>query len=142
MHGTRIIHSLHSCGWYTHSGAACFGVCMCVSVGIRDTPGRSSLCLETSGAARRCRGWREGEKQGGHRGFCGHQANCIQVEDRQKPASPDGRDETTRKIENGGLDVVHLYARSMHRCYPANAHTHTTSTRHKQIRETTTGEDK
>lgn len=36
----------------------------------------------------------------------------------------------------------HRHARSMHRCYPAHAHTQTTSTRYKQAGETTTGEDK
>lgn len=54
--------------------------------------------------------------------------------------SPDGQDETTWKIGNGGLDAIHLCLSSMHRCYPAHSDIHT-STRHKQIRETTTGED-
>lgn len=87
-------------------------------------------------------GGREGDKQGGHRGCYRHQANCIRAEDHQQPASPDRRDEITRKMGNGGLDAVHLYARSMHRCYPAHAHAHTPSTGYKQIGETTTGEDK
>lgn len=128
-HRIRIILSLHIRQTHTHSGSVFVCVCMCVSVGIRDTPGRSSQRRETSGVARQCRRQREGEEQGGHRGGYGHQANCIQVENHQKLASPDGQDETTRKIGNGGLDAVHLYARSMHRCYPAHAHTHTTSTR-------------
>lgn len=55
---------------------------------------------------------------------------------------PDGQGETTRKIGNGGLDAVHLHARSMHRCYPAHAHTHTPSATYKQITQITTGEDK
>lgn len=46
------------------------------------------------------------------------QANCIQAEDHQEPASPDGQDEITWKMGDGGLDAVHLCGRSMHRCYP------------------------
>lgn len=142
MHRIRIIRSLCTFAfvWMVHT--LCICVCMCVSFGIRDAPGGSSLRLETSGVARQCRGLGEGEEQGGHGGCYGHQANCIQVEDHQEPACPDGQDETTRKIGNAGLDAVHSYASSMSRCYPARAHTHTTSTRRKQIRETTTGEDK
>lgn len=43
-------------------------------------------------------GGREEAKQGGRRGCLGHQANCTQVEDHQKPESPDAPDETARKI--------------------------------------------
>lgn len=52
---------------------------------------------------------------------------------------PDGRDETTWKMGNCGLDAIRLCPSSMHRCYPARSDIRT-STRHKQIRETTTGE--
>lgn len=89
----------------THTLWLCLHLCMCVSLSIGNTPDRSCLRLETSGVARQCDGWREGDK-GGHRGFYGHQANCIQVEDYQEPASPDGQDEITQKIGNGGLDAV------------------------------------
>lgn len=54
-------------------------------------------------------------------------------------SSLEWRDETTWKIGNGSLDAVHLCSLSMHRCYPAHAQT---STRYKQITESTTGKDK
>lgn len=127
---------MHSCGRCTRTH--CLWFCASRLV-LLDTPGRSRLCLETSGGAG---GWRKGEKQGGRWGCRGHQANCIQVEDHQEPASLGGQDETAWKIGSGGLDDVHLWARSVHRCYPAHAHSLTTSTRYKQMRATTTGEDK
>ena len=47
--------------------------------------------------------------------------------------SLDVQDETTWG-KNNGVDAVHLYASSMHRCCPALADIHTASTRYKQIR--------
>lgn len=45
MHRIRIIRSLHICTllWMVRSLRLC--LCLCVSAGIKDTPGRGSLCL-------------------------------------------------------------------------------------------------
>lgn len=82
------------------------------------------------------------EKQEGHEGRPGHQANCIRVEglEEARVQSPDGRGEATRKTRSSGLDATCKQHEQMLPC--AHTQIHTTSTRYKQIRETTTGEDK
>lgn len=94
MHRIRIIRSLYIFALvgmvHTHTLRLCVHLCVPVHLSwyYRDAPDRSCLRLETPGVARQRRGWRDGDKQGGHRGCYGHQANCIQVEDHQEPASP------------------------------------------------------
>lgn len=117
--------------------------CVCVSGCIRDTPDGGSLCLQTSGVAGQCRERREGG--GGTKRSqevtAGGSPTEFKWKTMRNPRSPDGPDEITRKTGNGGLDAVHSSTRSMNRCCPAHAHTHTTATRYKQIREGTAGED-
>ena len=94
-------------------------VCMCVSVSIRDTPGRTAC-------AWRPQVWRDDAEDGGRernkevtRVATGHQANCIQVEDHQKPRPPDAQDEVTRKTGGALMPSTCMYAA----CTDATLHT-------------------